>query len=168
MNESRISLIAAISARNRALGKDGNLLWQIREDMKRFVEITTGHPVIMGRKTWESIPEKYRPLSNRTNIVVTRQSDYKAEGAHVASSLEDALAIARASEGSSEIFVIGGGELYKESLPFATKLYMTLIDEEKDADTFFPEYETVFTKKTFDESHESNDMKYEWLDLERE
>ena len=167
MND-HISLIAAISVRTRALGKDGDLLWQIREDMKRFVEITTGHPVVMGRKTWESIPEKYRPLSKRTNIVVTRQSDYAAGGAEVATSLEVALAIARTSEGSSEIFIIGGGELYKESLPLATKLYMTLIDDEKDADVFFPEYENLFTKKTFDESHESNGIKYEWVDLERE
>lgn len=160
-------MIAAISARNRALGNGNHLLWHIPEDLKRFKEITKGHPVIMGRKTWESLPEKFRPLPDRLNIVVTRQASYKAVGATVCASLEDAFETARA-ENSSELFVIGGGELYKEALPFADKLYMTLIDDEKDADVFFPEYEHLFTKKVFEESHESNGIPYTWVDLEKE
>src|SRR5580658_3769073 len=133
----RISLIAAIGANNRALGKNNQLLWHIPDDLKRFKEITNGHPVIMGRKTWESLPEKFRPLPGRLNIVVTRQEHYEADGAITSPSLEDAFEIARA-EKSDELFVIGGGELYKEALPLADKLYMTIVDDEKDADVFFP------------------------------
>lgn len=161
----RISLIAAIGANNRALGKDNQLLWHIPDDLKRFKEITNGHPVIMGRKTWESLPEKFRPLPGRLNIVVTRQEEYEASGAEVCNSLEDAIRIASENE-TNEIFVIGGGELYKEALPFAHKLYLTLIDDEKDGDVFFPEYEHTFTKKTFEEEHDFNGLAYTWVDLE--
>jgi dihydrofolate reductase len=182
--DSTISLIAAISAQGRALGKDGQLLWQIPDDLKRFKEITSGHPVIMGRKTWESLPEKFRPLPGRLNIVVTRQEGYEATGAEVCGSLEDAVEMARAAillkradavgthgaaagTAAEEIFIIGGGELYKEALPFADKLYLTLIDEEKDGDTFFPEYEQTFTKILSEESREYNNLKYRWVDLAR-
>jgi dihydrofolate reductase len=161
-----VSLIAALGAHNRALGKNNQLLWQLPEDLKRFKQITNGHPVIMGRKTWESLPEKFRPLPGRLNIVMTRQATYPAAGATICSTLEDAIQKA-AAEGSPEIFVIGGGELYKEALPFAHKLYLTLIREEKEGDTFFPEYENEFTKKIFEESRESNGLSYTWLDLER-
>jgi dihydrofolate reductase len=169
-SKPRISLIAAIGKNNRALGKDNQLLWHIPDDLKRFKEITSGHPVIMGRKTWESLPEKFRPLPGRLNIVVTRQSDYEAEGATVCQSLELALSAARNSRpfaGVSEIFIIGGGELYKEVLPFADRLYLTLINEEKDGDVFFPDYTHDFTKKIFEESREYNDLKYTWVNLER-
>jgi dihydrofolate reductase len=142
------------------------------DDLKRFKKITNGHPVIMGRKTWESLPEKFRPLPGRLNIVVTRQSSYIAAGAEVSTSLESA--IRKASEDSStlqnspsEIFIIGGGELYKEALPFADKLYLTLIDEEKEGDVFFPEYESTFTKKVFEEKHELNGLAYTWVDIEK-
>ena len=142
---SCISLIAAIG-RNRELGKGGELLWRLPDDMKRFKEITTGHPVIMGRKTWESIPEKFRPLPGRTNIVVTRQSGYEAAGAVVVDSLESARAAAARAVGSDEIFIIGGGELYAAALPFAHRLYLTFVDASvPDADTFFPVYENDFT-----------------------
>jgi dihydrofolate reductase len=168
---SRISLIAAIGAGNRALGKDGQLLWQIPDDLKRFRELTSGHPVIMGRKTWESLPEKFRPLPGRLNFVVTRQTNYEAEGAEVYGSLQKAIEKASAAAGgadNAEIFIIGGGELYKEALPFADRLYLTLIDEEKEGDTFFPLYETVFTKILFQETHEWNGLSYEWINLEHE
>jgi dihydrofolate reductase len=183
-DQSTLSLIAAIGAGNRALGKDGQLLWQIPDDLKRFKALTSGHPVIMGRKTWESLPEKFRPLPERLNIVVTRQDGYEAAGAEVCASLEKAFEVARASEETraaeggadssedssqtpNEIFVIGGGELYKEALPFADKLYLTLIDEEKDGDVFFPDYETTFTKTLSQESHEYNGLHYTWIDLAR-
>ena len=100
MQNSRVSIIAAVG-KNRELGKDGKLLWHIREDMRRFKALTTGHPVIMGRKTWESLPEKFRPLPGRTNIVVTRQADYKARGAVVADSFETAR-VARSARGRRE------------------------------------------------------------------
>ncbi len=161
-----ISIIAAIGAVNRALGKDGDLLWRIPEDLKRFKELTDGHPVIMGRKTWESLPERFRPLPNRMNIVVTRTSNYEAPGAVVVSTIEDALA--KAKEADEDIFVIGGGEIYTAALPFTDRLYLTLISEEKPGDSFFPEYESVFTKVISEEKHVSADgVRYSWTDLER-
>src|SRR3989344_8265108 len=101
-----ISLIAAIG-KNRELGKGGRLLWHIPEDMRRFKALTLGHPVIMGRKTWESLPQMFRPLPGRTNIVVTRQTGYEASGAIVADSLEAARAAAARAPGADEVFVIG-------------------------------------------------------------
>jgi dihydrofolate reductase len=162
---SNLSLIAAIGKGNRALGKDNQLIWHIPEDLKRFKALTLGHPVIMGRKTWESLPEKFRPLPGRQNIVITRQNDYHAEGAIVSNSLEDAIISAQKTEGVDELFIIGGGELYKEALPFANKLYLTLIDEEKEGDVFFPAFEDRFTKETFREEHENDGLHYTWLDL---
>jgi dihydrofolate reductase len=167
MSDSRISLIAAIGARTRALGEGNQLLWHIPDDLKRFKELTNGHPVIMGRKTWESLPEKFRPLPGRLNILVTRQQNYEAGGATVCASLKEAFDVAR-SETTDEIFVIGGGEIYKQALPFADRLYLTLVDDDKVGDVFFPEYETTFTKILSKESHESNGLHYSWLDLERE
>ena len=143
MQKARISLIAAVG-RNRELGRAGELLWHIPEDMRRFKALTTGHPVIMGRKTWESLSEKYRPLPGRTNIVVTRQSDYEAPGATVTDSFENARAVAARADSANEIFVIGGGELYAAALPHAARLYLMLVDATADADTFFPVYENDF------------------------
>jgi dihydrofolate reductase len=176
MAKPKISLIAAIGANTRALGKDGDLIWHIPDDLKRFKTITSGHLVIMGRKTWESIPEKFRPLPGRLNIVVTRNPEYIAEGAEVCTSLSEAIEKAKEiseADTEAEIFVIGGGELYKEALPLAEKLYLTLIHEEKDGDVFFPEYETLFTKKVFEEekelyTSEDSALTYTWVDLERE
>lgn len=134
-----ISLIAAIG-KNRELGKNNQLLWDIPEDMKFFRETTAGHPVIMGRKTFESIG---RPLPKRVNIVITRNLDYQKEGILVFPSIEEALEEAKKHD-ENEVFVIGGAEIYKQSLPFADKLYLTHVDANFDADTFFPEYETSF------------------------
>ena len=130
-----LSLIAAV-ARNHALGKDGQLLWHLPEDMKHFRETTRGKPVVMGRKTWESLPEKFRPLPGRQNIVVSRDPAYKAHGADLAGSLEGALALAG---GAEEVFVIGGEQLYRAALPFADRLYLTEVELEPEADAFFPE-----------------------------
>src|SRR3989344_8192198 len=121
-----ISLIAAIG-KNRELGKGGKLLWHIPEDMRRFKALTTGHPVIMGRKTWESLSEKYRPLPGRTNIVVTRQSDYEAPGATVTDSFENARAVAARADGANEIFVIGGGGLYAAAPPPPARPHLLLL-----------------------------------------
>jgi len=140
---SRISLIAAIG-KGRELGFQGKLLWSLADDMRHFKEITAGHPVIMGRKTWESLPDRFRPLPGRTNIVVTRQAGYEAPGAVVTDSLETALIAATSALGGEEVFVIGGGELYAAALPHASHLYLTLIDASSSADAFFPQYEDDF------------------------
>lgn len=139
-----IAIIAAMATGTRAIGKNGRLLWHVPDDMKRFKALTTGHPVIMGRKTWESLPERFRPLPKRANIVVTRQVGYVAPGAVVADSLEAARAAAARAAGAAEIFVIGGGELYAAALPHADRLYLTLVGADADADTFFPPYENEF------------------------
>ncbi len=140
-----VSIIAALGEKTRALGKDGELLFSIPEDLKRFKALTLGHPVIMGRKTWESLPEKVRPLPGRTNIVLTSKKEYRAEGAEVVYTKEDALRKASASQGASEIFIIGGGEVYAVFLPFTNRLYLTLVPNDAEGDVFFPPYEN-FTK----------------------
>lgn len=131
---SPLYMIAAVG-RNMELGKSGQLIWPIRADLKHFKELTTGHPVIMGRATWESLPK--RPLPGRTNVVVTSDGAYEAPGALVAPSLPDALA---ACVGGEVPFVIGGATLYTAALPFATEIYLTEIDAvDPDADCFFPQ-----------------------------
>lgn len=166
MNAERLSLIVAIG-RNRAIGKDNELLWAIPDDLARFKELTLGHPVIMGRKTWESIPEKFRPLPGRTNIVVTTDSTYKADGAILAQSFPEALSRARDGEGADEIFAIGGQRIFECALPFAHRLYLTLIDDEKEGDSFLPAYEHEFSREIKREEREWNGLRYAWIDLER-
>ncbi len=164
------SVVAAVVAlgRNRELGKGNRLLWKIPDDVQRFRDLTRGHPLIMGRKTFESILS-YRgsPLPDRANIVITRDENWKYEGIVVMHSLADALEEAKKAPGSEEIHIGGGAELYKEALPLIDKLYLTLIDAEGDADTFFPPYEDQFTKKVFEEDHEWQGIKYKYVDLER-
>jgi dihydrofolate reductase len=161
-----LSLIAAIG-RNRELGKDGDLLWRIPDDLARFKRLTNGHPVIMGRKTWESIPEKFRPLPGRTNIVITTDPAYEAIGASVAASFEEALAIAAHAEGSDEVFAIGGSRVYADALPQADRLYLTLVEaEDAEADAFFPPY-PEFSREVSREERERDGLRYTWLDLER-
>jgi len=149
------------------IGKGNDLIWEIPDDHTRFKKITMGHPVIMGRKTWESIPEKFRPLPGRTNFVITRASSYPAPGATVTTSIESALASAREAPGNEEIFVVGGGEIYKAALPFTDRLYITAVDKEVDGDAFFPEYSNIFTKKISEESKEFEGLKYSYLILEK-
>ncbi len=147
-----ISIIAAIG-KNNELGKENKLLWSLPADMKHFREITSGHTVIMGRKTFESIG---KPLPNRKNIVITRDENYKKEGIEVVHSLEDAISIAR--QGLAEIFVIGGAEIYKQALPVADKLYITHVDaENKNADTFFPEIIPILWNEISHEEHKKDD-----------
>ncbi|MDE7442868.1 MAG: dihydrofolate reductase [Muribaculaceae bacterium] len=132
MSISDISIIVAIT-RNGAIGRSGDLLFHISEDLKRFKELTMGHPIIMGRKTFESFPRG--PLPGRKNIVITRQSDYDRSGIATASSFEQALQL---TDGATP-FIIGGGEIYSMALPLANRIYMTEIDARiDDADTFFP------------------------------
>jgi dihydrofolate reductase len=134
MTEPVIALIVAV-AENGVIGRDGKLPWRISEDMKWFRERTAGRPLIMGRKTWESFPK--RPLPGRTNIVITRDASYKAEGAVVVTSLERALDVAYGEE-PAEIMVIGGAEVYRAALPLARRIYLTNVHGEIEGDTHFP------------------------------
>lgn len=167
MQKPTVAAVVAIG-KNRELGLGNKLLWHIPEDLKRFKKLTLGHPIIMGRKTFESIVGYLgHPLPDRTNIVVTRDSNWSHHGALVAHSLDEAIELAKGQPGSEEIHIGGGAELYKEALPIINKLYLTIIDDSKEADAFFPQYESEFTKKTFEEEHDSNGIKYRWVDLER-
>lgn len=161
----KISMIAAIASGNRALGLNGRLIYHIPEDLKRFKKITSGHPIIMGRKTFESIGH---PLPNRTNIVISRDPDYSSEGIIVVHSLEEALRPfdRLRAQGDDEVFVIGGGQIYQEAIGLADKLYLTVVEGNPQADTFFPDY-SEFKKVVFEEAHESDGLKYKFLDLER-
>jgi dihydrofolate reductase len=132
-----ISLIAALT-KNRVIGKNNDLPWHLPDDMKYFMQTTKAHHVIMGRKNYDSIPDKFRPLPNRVNIVVTRNKDFKAPQCVVVHSLEEGLDIARKA-GEQETFVIGGADMYTLSMPLANRLYLTEIQAELPGDTYFPE-----------------------------
>lgn len=139
-----VTLIAAVAA-NRTIGKDGQLVWRNKEDMAHFKELTTGKVVIMGRKTWESIPPKFRPLPDRINVVVTRNPDYVLpEGVVSASSIEDALYRYRLND----VMVIGGSEIYAAAIGKADCLELTELVAELDGDTFFPEVDKTTWKET--------------------
>ena len=161
-HRSIVSAIAAISAKNRGLGKNNDLLWKIPEDMKRFRELTTGHPVITGRKNLEAMG---RALPGRVNIVVTRDINYQKEGCIVAHSIEEALEKARSLD-ENEIFIIGGGEIYKAALPYTDRLCLTIINAEKDADVYFPDY-SEFNKIISEEKRTYDGLAYTWVTLER-
>ncbi len=176
----KISIVVAITRKDAAIGNGGKLLFRISDDLKRFKAITKGHPVIMGRKTFESIG---RPLPDRTNFVITRNPGYHADGVIIVRSLEEAIAKAEETErlnlksgerfnlkDRGEIFVIGGGEIYKQELPFADKLYLTLVESDAEGDVFFPDWRKEFTKEVFREERfdEKTGLKYTWIDLERE
>lgn len=138
-----VSLIAAV-AQNNVIGKDNDLIWYLPRDLQFFKKTTQDHVVIMGRKNYLSIPEKFRPLPNRTNVVVTRQKDYHAEGCHVVHSIEEGLALAK-SLGDEEPFIIGGGQIYKSSLEsgLIDKMYITWVHQDYEGDTFFPEFDAA-------------------------
>ena len=148
-----ITIIAAAGSDNE-LGKDNDLVWHLPDDFKRFKQLTTGHHIIMGRKTFESFP---KPLPNRTHVVITRNKNYKKEGALVVNSMQEAIEIAREDP---QPFIIGGGEIYKIGLEYAAKIELTRVQGNFDADTYFPEIpkkewllkEEVFHDK--DERHE--------------
>ena len=160
-------MIAAIG-KHRELGKGNDLLWKLPEDLKRFRELTKGHPVIMGRKTFESILAiAGKPLPDRTNIILTRDKDWQSDGALPTASIDEALALAKLKPGNDEIFIIGGAQVYELGLPFADRLYLTLIEDSKEADSFFPEYEAWFKKKKFVGDGESGGVKYTWVNFER-
>ncbi len=129
-----ISIVAAV-ARNGVIGRDNAIPWRIPEDLARFRALTMGHAVVMGRKTWDSLPDRFRPLPGRRNVVVTRNSEWDADGAERAASLEDALDLLRDEE---RVFVIGGAQIYAAALSIADELELTEIDAEIEGDTVFP------------------------------
>jgi dihydrofolate reductase len=133
----QLALIAAV-ARNGAIGKAGGLLWREPEDQRHFRRVTMGCPVIMGRKTWDSLPARFRPLPGRRNVVVTRNVGWRADGAEAVPSLEAALALLAEAP---KAFVIGGAEVYVLALPHADELVLTEIDADLDGDTFFPRWD---------------------------
>jgi dihydrofolate reductase len=149
----RVSLVAAV-ARNGVIGRDGSVPWRLPEDMQRFRALTMGHPVVMGRKTWESLPDRFRPLPGRDNVVVTRNPDWAAQGADRVGSVEEAL---RLLEPESEVFVIGGGDIYAAALPLADALVLTEIDAEIDGDTTFPEWDRAAFEEVSRERHVTED-----------
>jgi dihydrofolate reductase len=145
-------MIAAV-AENNALGKNNDLLWHLPNDFKRFKEVTSGHHIIMGRKTFESFP---KPLPNRTHVIITRQKDFQFEGCIVVSNLEKAIAACPKNEA---VYIIGGGEIYTQSISFADQLDITRVHHSFDADVYFPEIDPEIwelTSETFnpkDEKH---------------
>ena len=143
----KIGVIVAVVKNTNAIGKKtGELLFRISDDLKRFKNLTMGHSIIMGRKTFESIG---KPLPGRTSIVVTRNKDFHAEGATAANSIEEALE--KAGELDTKAFIIGGGEIYKQALPYADKLYLTIVESDISGDVFFPDWRNDFKKETFRE-----------------
>mgnify|MGYP006160192045 CR=1 FL=1 len=165
----KVSLIVAVSE-NGVIGKDNDLIWHLPRDMKFFKDTTLGHHVIMGRKNFESIPHKYRPLPNRTNIVITRQTNYTAEGCVVVNSVEAALEIAK-QNGDNEPFIIGGGQIYRLALEvnLVDKIYLTKIHHIYEGDTFFPELENKWkeTERIDCKSDEKHAHDYSFLTFEK-
>ena len=145
-----ITLVAAM-AKNRAIGVDGAMPWHLPRELKHFKNTTMGKPIVMGRKTWESIG---RVLPGRQNIVVTRNPEYAAEGCDVVASLEDAVDAAQ----GEEVMIIGGGQLYAEALPLADRMILTLVDCEPEADTWFPEWRPENWQETSSRSEQPDDQ----------
>lgn len=150
MERPLISAIVA-AAENNAIGKDNQLLWHLPNDLRFFKRNTTGHPIIMGRKTYESVG---KPLPNRRNIIITRQTGYAVEGAEVVHSLGEAL---DSCSGEPEVFVLGGAEIYEQALPFVDRIYLTRVHAELPGDSFFPELNEQEWQLASAESHPADD-----------
>ncbi len=149
----KISIVAAV-ARGGVIGRDNGLPWRLPEDMVRFRKLTIGHPVVMGRRTWDSLPKRFRPLPGRRNIVVTRNPAWQRDGADRAGSLEEAL---RLTEGEDRISVIGGAALFAAALPLADELLLTEIDLDIEGDTLFPPYDRDAFAEVAREPHVAGD-----------
>ena len=153
-----ISLIAAMS-HNRVIGRDNDLPWKLPDDMKFFQRTTKGHVVIMGRKNYDSLPPSYKPLPNRTNVILTRQKGYEAEDCVVFDNLDSALNFSR-KEGEQEAFVIGGGQVYEQAIAKSDRIYLTEIKAEIDGDTFFPKFGADW--KEISREHHSADERHQY------
>lgn len=156
-----ISIIVAIAS-NNAIGKDNQLLWHIPEDLKRFKKLTSGHTIVMGKRTFESLP--IRPLPNRRSVVITDIPGEQIEGCVMAYSIDDAI---QKMEPGAENFIIGGGSVYRQFLPLADRLYLTLVQKDFDADTFFPEIDFNQWDTEYQEKGNSQDLSFTYLDLKR-
>ncbi len=166
-DKARIVIVAALSRKRHAIGRENGLLWHIPDDMRRFKELTAHHPVVMGRKTFESIVAILgTPLPGRPNIVITRNPVYTYDGVVVVSSLEEGLQKAQELD-QEEIHIGGGYEIYKQALPLVDRLYLTLVDDEPDADTFFPDFEDDFAPTAEHEKRDHNGLSYQWVDYMR-
>jgi len=157
-----VTIVVAISE-NNAIGKNNQLLWYLPADLKHFKNITTGHTVIMGRKTYDSVG---KPLPNRRNIIITRQN-ITIEGCEVVKSIEDALVL---SAGEEEVFIVGGAEIYKQSIHLTNRIYLTVVHQKFDADSFFPEINYDEWRETEREDHqpdEKNKLRYSFITLDR-
>ncbi|MEZ4103780.1 MAG: dihydrofolate reductase [Candidatus Paceibacterota bacterium] len=162
-----VVIVAAMSQGKHVIGKENKLLWHAPEDLKRFKSLTLGHPVIMGRKTFESIIEILgKPLPGRTNIVITRNPNYHHEGIITTTSLEEAFAVAE-KENPTEIHIGGGAEIYRQALPYVDRLHLTFFDDEPEGDTFFPDFTQDFVETKKHPSQEYEGLKYQWVDFER-
>ena len=162
----KISYVVAMD-RNRLIGTGDGLPWRLPDEMRRFKEITMGHPVLIGRKTYETIPQKFRPLEGRMNIVLTRQEAYEAPGCLVVNSLEEALSAVSADQ---ELMVIGGAQLFEELMPVVDRLYLTEIDGEYTGDVYFPEYDGNDWQEISRETHprdDRHDSPFTFLVLDR-
>ena len=148
-------------ARNGVIGRNNELPWSLPEDMKHFKNATTGDTVIMGRKTWDSIPERFRPLPDRTNIVITRQEDWKHEGVRTFSSLDDALSACRLLE---HVWIIGGAQIYEQALPHAHTAEVTEIDFDFDGDAFAPDLGSGWIEKRVEGPfYSTTGLKFRWV-----
>lgn len=159
MKKPILSIICAI-AENLAIGKNKKLLWHIPEDFKRFKDLTSGHVLVMGENTFRSLG---KPLPGRTNIVISNNPGFKARGALVFHDIESALDKAKEIE-KSEIFIIGGGQIYRQTIGLADKLYLTIVEGDFEADTFFPDY-SVFKKVIYKKESSDKNYKYKFLEL---
>lgn len=159
-----ITLIVAKSD-NNVIGKNNELIWHLPADLKHFKDLTTGHPIIMGRKTYDSIG---KPLPNRTNIVITRNKKWKSEGVSVADSLEEAMKIAK--EINPTIYIIGGGNIYEQSMEPADALEVTEVHDQFDGDTFFPQIDSTVWKEVYRQdfpADEKNKFSFSFVRYER-
>ena len=146
-----ITIVVAMG-KNREIGVDNQLLWHLPKDLKHFKELTSGHPIIMGRKTYESIG---KPLPNRTNIVISRKNDWFEEGILIVGSIKEALKFAKKID--ENVFVIGGGTIYEQTIDLADQLEITLVDATLDADTYFPKIDEKIWQKTQEACHEKDE-----------
>jgi len=160
-----INAIAAIGKENNVIGNDNSIPWHISEDFKYFKETTSGHPIIMGSKTFETFP---KPLPNRTHIVITRDTNYSSEFPEVliVHSLEEAITLAVQQAGGDEIFIIGGGQIYNLALPFIERLYLTIVKGSFEGDVFFPDY-SEFNLVVSSKTSSENAFEYEFVVLEK-
>lgn len=164
MNQPQVIAIASLGKETRFIAQGDELIWHNPADLKRVKELTMGHPLIMGRKTYESIG---RPLPGRTNIILTRNVDYTAAGCLVVTSPEEALQVAKQSEGSEKIFIFGGAEIYSLFLPQTDTLMLTVVESTKEGTARFPEFSEDFEESTRHGGGMFEGEPYEWIDYKR-